>query len=155
VITTADVVAMYGAVLATIIAIIQWRQWLKSRQTLVIIANREFSEIPKHLSVTITNNEHVNVNVEYVGVGYGYRAWLTPWSRRHHESISMKAVEGDHPTGKGAGGLLKPGELMETYSDGEDFALFARPGLQLGFGARVCVWVDHSKADKSVCKVVG
>jgi hypothetical protein len=154
-ISAAEVTAFYGAALATFLAVVQYRQWLRGQVGLSVIASKEFSAPPEHLEVMITNTVQSKVFIDFCGVGYGYRPWLKPWAKRFETLHSMKGVEGDHLSGKAAGGWLAPGEVMEVYFDREAFGRLNAPVPVRGFGTRLHVCVDHSRSDRALCKVIG
>jgi hypothetical protein len=149
-----DVIAIYGAALASALAIIQYRQWLKSEEGLLVTPSREFCDPSTHLSATITNTQQSIVYLDFVGVGYRYRPWKTPWTRRHLDILSMLAIEGDYLTKRGVERSLAPGEIIDVYFDERDGGVLERPNRRAGFSWCLCIWVDPSRSDRSLCKPV-
>ena len=150
-----DIIALYGAILATAVAVVQYRQWQKSEEPLVVTVNKDFAGPPEHMEAVITNTQQSDVYVDFVGVGYRYRPWRSPWRHTFEEIHSMKLCEEGCLSGKGAEGLIKPGSFMEVYFERHDFRSLECPVARIGFAARLCVWVDHSRADRTLCKVIG
>jgi hypothetical protein len=143
----ADVIALYGGGLATLLAVIQYRQWRSADQPLVVTLSKECDPPPALTEAVITNTQQMDVYVDFVGIGYEYRPWRSPWKRAHDDIFSMKACEGGCLSGKGAGGLLKAGAFMEVYFEEADYRALTRPPARSGFFRRLMLWVEHSRSD--------
>jgi hypothetical protein len=148
-----DLIALYGAGLATALAVFQYKQWRKSEDPLVVTISSEF-RLPGHMEAVITNTQQSDVYIDFVGIGYRYRRWIEPWRSSFDELPSMKACEDGCLSGRGAGGLLKPGHMMEVYFEASDFRKLDKPLSRKGFSRRLCIWIDHSRADRTLCKAV-
>ncbi|HEX8622205.1 MAG TPA: hypothetical protein VF718_09545 [Allosphingosinicella sp.] len=149
-----DIIALYGALLASLLAVIQYRQWQAAEMPLVVTVNKDFAGPPEHMEAMITNVQQSDVYLDFVGIGYRYRPWRAPWKRAFEAIHSMKACENGYLSGKGAEGIVRPGSFMEVYFTREDFNSLQRPSARTGFGTRLCLWVDHSRSDQPLCKVI-
>lgn len=153
-ITVADGIAAYGAALATILAILQFNQWVRTQDRLLVVPSKEFRREGDHLEVTITNISHSPVHLDFVGIGFDYRPWTSPWKRKYEELHSMNAVQDDHLSGLNAGGWVFAGETTDVYWEGRAFAKLKRHTYKAGFRPRLAVWIDHSQSEKSLRKAV-
>ena len=151
--TASDIISIYGAGLATVVAIIQYRQWRKSFDTLLVASNT-YHGAKSDFEVVITNaNQHLII-IGFVGAGVFYRPWLMPWCVRHSNIVSMYMIEKGMLTSKGAYGTLLPGQTMACHLPSNEFDEMRLPPFS-GFRRRLCIDIEHSAASKSLVKLLG
>jgi hypothetical protein len=153
-IATGDAIAIYGAVLATALAAIQYRQWKSAQEILTFKIYEKPFNFPAPIDATITNITSHMVYLEFVGIGYSYRSYWKPWKITFLGLNSMKVAEDGFASGKGAEGALEPGKTMEVYFEEKDFQRLERPNKQHGFNIRLCAWIDHSGSDQTFRKSI-
>lgn len=153
-ISTGDAFATYGAVLATMLAVIQYRQWGIAQEILTFKSFENPVPVPALILATITNITSHIVYLEFVGIGYSYRSYSKPWKVRSHHISFMKISEGGFATEKGASGSLEPGNALEVYLEKKECQKLERPTRQTGFDIRLCAWIDHSRSDHIFRKVI-
>ena len=149
-----DPIALYGALLATILAVIQYRQWKSAQEVLTFKIYEKPLDFPAHIDATITNITPHLIYLEFVGIGYSYRPYVRPWTTSFLGIHSMKESENGLLSGKGAEGELEPGKTVEVYFEDKDFGRLERPTRRQGFDIHLCAWIDHSRSDKSFRKVI-
>ena len=150
----ADPVALYGAALATTLAVIQYRQWKSAQEVLAFKIYEKPTTFPAPIDATITNITSHTIYLEFVGIGYSFRPYLRPWKIRFLSIHQMKEAEDGFLSGKGAMGALEPGKTLEVYFDEGDFKTLPKPARKEGFDVRLCAWIDHSRSDKTYRKVI-
>ena len=148
-----NIISLYGAALATIIAVIQYRQWRKSQEILIDSSNT-YHGIEADFEIVVTNPNSFSIAVGFVGTGVFYRGWLTPWRVQHSSIVSMYLVENGMLTSKGAHGTLNPGQVMDCHLRSVDFEHMDLKEIS-GFRRRLCVDVEHSAGSRSLVKVLG
>jgi hypothetical protein len=141
-----DLIGIYGAILASSLAVIQYRQWRHSQERFAIDVYDESSAPPNHVEITITNLSNSKALLKFVGIGIGCRTWLRPWKLSHVEIIGMKACEDGYLTKKGVEDDLDAGQSIQAYADAELFSHISKLGLSLrkGFGWKWIIEIDHS-----------
>jgi hypothetical protein len=149
-----DPVALYGAVLATTVAVIQYIQWKTAREVLTFKIYEKASSFPAPIDATITNISSHVIDLEFVGIGWSFRSYSRPWTVRFLGIHQMMEVEHGIASGKGASGTLDPGKTMEVYFEEKDFTRLERPTRRNGFDIRLCAWIDHSRSDDTFRKVI-
>jgi hypothetical protein len=146
-----DIAAFYAAVLATIVAIVQYRQ-SKNVQVGLSVARR--SDYSENLELTITNTQQSRIYIGYCGIGYFYRTWPRLWRRRNNEMHAVKLAEEGCLTGLMASGWLSAGDAMEVYFEKKDFLRLKRPEHRNAFCMRLAVSIGHSRTDKPFLKMI-
>ncbi len=141
-----NLIGIYGAVLATGLAVIQYRQSQRSQERFAIDVYDVFSAPPSHVEITITNVSTSKAYVKFVGIGIGCRTWLRPWKLSRLDMIGMNACQGDCLTKKGVEDELEAGQSIDAYADAATFAHIITPGpsLRKGFGWKWIIEIDHS-----------
>jgi len=153
-ISAGDVIAIYGAVLATVLAVVQYRQWKIAQEILSFKIYEKPLTFPAPIDATITNITSHIVYLEFVGIGYSYRSYWSPWRVSFLGINSMKVAEDGFASGKGAEGALEPGKTLEVYFEEKDFQKLERPTRHHGVNIRLCAWIDHSRSDQTFRKVI-
>jgi hypothetical protein len=140
-----DLVGLYGALLASALAFIQYRQWRESSDKLSISLYDEYAGPPFHVEVTITNLSSSTAYLKFIGIGVSYRTWLRPWKRLCCELVSLNATEDGYLTGKNFEGALSAGQSVDVYADSKTCRhIETRPTLAKGFSWKWIIEVEHS-----------
>ncbi len=148
-----NLVALYGAILATILAYIQYRRWHKSTEIISASPIGEFGKVGDHLELAISNKGTIRIFVSFVGIGFCYRPWFRPWVRRSFEISGMRLVEDDFITDKQAcDEWMQPGQTFEACFDSRAFTTVEKPPLSKGFLRQLVLWIDHSGSDQPYIK---
>ena len=137
-----DLIGIYGAILASSLAVIQYRQWRHSQERFAIDVYDESSAPPGQVEITITNLSTSKAYVKFVGIGIGCRTWLRPWKLSRLDMIGMNACE----DGKGVEQELEAGQSIDAYADAATFAhiITPAPSLRKDFGWKWIITIDHS-----------
>ena len=140
-----DLIGIYGAILASSLAVIQYLQWRHSQERFAIDVYDEFSAPPNQVEIMITNLSPSKAYVKFVGIGIGCRTWLRPWKLSSLDLVGMNACDGGYLTKKGVQDELEAGKCIEVYADFDVFGhIDVRPTLKKGFGWKWIIQIDHS-----------
>lgn len=145
-----NAVAVYGAIVASGVAVVQWIQWRESRNDISIVNATVFefgrmAALETDNELHITNRSGLEIFVHNCWVGHSLRRWSSPWRREIAEATTMFAINGACLTGKPAGHFrLKPGKRAEIYFRRNQLNELEKPPLRWGFGRRKSVIIEHS-----------
>jgi hypothetical protein len=140
-----DVLGLYGAALATALAMFQYRQWRHDKERIAIDVYDEYSGPPAHVEITITYLGSAKRYIKFTGIGLSLRSWLTPWKTTLGDSAGIKACENGCLTKKGVEAEIEGGESISAYADSETYrALNVWPSLLKGFNWKWAIQVEHS-----------
>jgi hypothetical protein len=154
--SASDILSLYGAALATLLAIVQVHQWRKNREIFAVQIYDEFYQgWESDIELTVTNLTDKVIEVRTIWFGVGYRPWFKPWKRTHSGAFGMSSVNDD-----GVGNQLylekvPPGQIISAYID-KSMVQNAKSDykLKLGFDCRPCVWIEHSLGGRDICKAL-
>lgn len=145
-----NVVAVYGAIVASGVAVVQWIQWRESRNDISIINSTLFEfgrmgALESDNDFHITNRSGLEIFVHNCMVGYSLRRWSSPWRREMAEAVTMFAIKGAYYSENPAGHFkLKPGKRAEVYFRRNHLAQLEKPSLRWGFSRKKAVSIEHS-----------
>ena len=149
-----DIVAVYGAVLASALAVLQYLQWRKSSEIFAVRVYDEFCELGKSdIELSISNLTFHEVETLFAGIGIGYRPWLRPWKRRHLDIVGLRRVEEDGVGNQICLDKVRSGQMIGAYFPAKGYAeIIDGWSRKLGFDKRLCVWIEHSRDNRQICK---
>ena len=155
-----ELVAAYGAILATALGIIQFTQWRQSRRFIALsykeCSHSEFSQI----ELIIANRGSHDVSLDYVACGAAGRYWKNIWRKDSLALLSMLKIaeyseEGAIKNGTADVDVLAPGGLIRVCAKKEVFSRQIEQSRKLPMVfVRPCVWIEHSQSDKPICKTI-
>lgn len=141
-----NVLAIYGAFVATIVALIKFQQHRATRKIFQIRCSDEFQIADGYVTLTITNLSNREVDIDFAGVGFGYRAWLRPWKIEFEELVGLhifileddlREVQWFMP--------LKSGQLVFAELNGKISSLRQVPNWsRKGCGSKLYLEITHS-----------
>ena len=155
-----DVIAAYGAVLATVLAVVQLAQWRQSRRFLSVKYIEFFENQDSCIEAVISNRGQHPVHLDFVAAGYSIRWMRKPWARDCLNLRSMSRIDAYREDGAILkevvdGEVLEPGALLRVGMRKSDFEQMNRDGCPPnGFSLRPCIWIEHSQSDVEICKVI-
>ena len=136
-----DVIGLYGAMLATTVALVQVYEHFIKRRILNVVQSNEFTDPEDHVCLVITNLSPHQINFEFIGIGSAVRKWVTPWQITLEDATSCRPF------------IL--GEKQEIFIDSiepgkvvyleEKIAVSRKKRLKMkGLHYPICLVVDHS-----------
>ena len=143
--TVGDGLAIYGAVLATIIAIVQIVDWRSKRRPFSVTALPEL-ERDEAIELEITCKTEHPTEVTFVGIGYTYQPWKKPWIREAAEVVELKKISDGKLSDHGVfRAKLKPGATLECHIRRDDWRHIDLTGTSYsGFGFRHSLYIEHT-----------
>ena len=154
-----DLIGVYGAIVATLVALIQIAEWQRKRRFLHIQCIECLHDDASILLISISNRGERPTTLDYVAVGWFDRSWRTPWRIDEYSSMSLKKLDDrDKMTGMGSldGITLSPGDLVHAVvSKREVLAMAVRNEWQpkskmIG----QCILIEHSQSDSPVYRII-
>ncbi|MCH4151500.1 MAG: hypothetical protein LKF30_06080 [Sphingobium sp.] len=141
-----DVIGLYGAILATAVAVVQVYEHFIKRRILNVVQSNEFSDPKDYVCLIITNLSVHQINFEFIGIGSAVRKWVTPWQITLEEATSCRPF------------ILA--EKQEIYVDSiepskvvyleEKIAVSRKKRLKMkGLHYPICLVVDHSLSQRT------
>lgn len=155
--TVSDALAGYGAVVATVVAIMQIGSYFEQK---IFLKARIYAEIDlpsKHLEISLTNLSDHNLSFDFIGLGYFYRPWFAPWLRRNYEALGINIYKDADSIDDGIIYKIPAHEVCFAchVSKGEPWSRRRRWfGLE-GFDYRLGLLVEHSLSSKPTTILLG
>ena len=141
-----DPLGAYGAILATIVALVQIYEHFAKKRILKIIQYDEYADPSKYASLIITNISSYQVNFEFIGIGSAIRRWITPWKITLQDATSCRLFYlGD--TGGVFVDSIEPYKVVyvqEKNTQSRKVAITLKGVLY-----PVCLVIDHSSSERS------
>jgi hypothetical protein len=158
--TTSDLTAGYGAVLATVLAALQVIQWKQSRRFVTLKHNEFYNNEDSMIEAIISNRGPSNVTLDFVAFGSSGRYIRSFWRREALNLCSILEIAeyGEDGATLGMaidGRILKPGELVRIGVQRSRLEGMRRIGHLKGvFLLRSCFWIEHSQSDVEICHLI-
>jgi hypothetical protein len=151
-----DWIAIYGALLATILAFIQVNQWRKSQELIAVRLQDEFDfSDANRINLTLTNVSQIPLYIDFVGIGLSFRPWLMPWKFKHGVICGLTLTAESPVKRRDAAGVMKPGEMWDLWLHEDDKAALNIGKIRSsGFGHRPFLNIDHSADNVGIQKVL-
>ena len=151
-----DWLGVYGAILASVLGLIQWQQWRTTKNALVIV-NTSIYEFGRadaattDLEFTMTNKSGLNIFVHACWAGYSLRRWKSPWRREIIHAFQATKLEGDYIGSDSASYFeMAPGNRAELHVRRSELGDLEKPSLWSGFGRKICIAIDHTASQQPV-----
>ena len=152
-----DIIAVYGALLASVLAFVQLKQWRASERLFSIVYFGNVNH-PSRSSVEVylTNLSSHPIDIDFIGLGWGYRRWFAPWKLEMHEISGLREIRNNSRTRKGVSRTIMPGEKLEGYLERGDIAELKESmsftnGLDGGFR----LYIEHSLNNRPFIEKIG
>lgn len=147
--------AGYGAIVATVVGLVQIFQWQASRRFVVVdwwvgVDEKDDARI----YISIKNRAQFPVHLDYVAAGYYCRRRMKPWVIECDNVQSMHGIRNHRCTDEELFGTidqtnLQPGEMIYAAIEAADIVEKNNIGIRpQGWLARPCIWIEHSQSNK-------
>ena len=154
---TGDLIGIYGAVVATIVAAVQIREHFRTPPVLNARLYDPFSLPSKSIDVFVTNLTATQIQFAFVGVGYSFRPWFSPWRRKLDEATGLRLSRS-----YGASEPVQvydeigPSETLEgaIWEDNTEWRKRLKWFGIRGFDFRLTFNADHSFSNKGFMQVL-
>jgi hypothetical protein len=153
-----DLIASYGALLATILAFIQLQEWRNKRKILSINYTQYYSDGDSDVLVTISNRSDRPTHIDFVGICAYERRRIKFWIWDDVSAKSLaKMKQRDPLLGEGVidGETINPGQMIygvaniAEFTDLSRFPRHDRREQKVRYG----VILEHSMADKPLTRL--
>ena len=142
-----DWLAIYGAVLATLLGVLQMMESRRASRSLRVKWYDVEYDTGGELWGAITNVSANTIYINELFLGSSYRPWRKPWLEQGFEAIGVNMVEPESGN-RSFKGLLKPGDLVEFTTHVSELEKYGQlPDVKKGFFRRHVLWIDHSGAN--------
>lgn len=151
----ADLIALYAAVVATAVAVIQHNYWKATqRQFSVACLPARFNRGEVEVFVTALGN--LPVTISYIGIGMSFRPWICPWKRVEADNFPLRKIDEGIRLDKFFGSTrLRPGDSIEGHCRVDDWQEVSLKGTRWrGFGFLPCILICHSLNENTYIKVL-
>lgn len=158
--SVSDLIAAYGALLATGLGVIQFLQWRKSKQFLAAQILQIHYGDHVEIELSLSNRGQFPVTLIFVAFGITGSDWRTFWRRDPLSIVSMSGIEQwtEDGTVKGEridGHVLQPGETIKAVTTKEVFERIQTAySVDIFYRLKPSVWIEHSQSDHPICKVI-
>lgn len=142
----ADWLAVYGAALSTLLAVIMISHKLAEYRPFRFRPYSELEFPSANVDGHLTNLSRFQIAVDGVWVGYTYRPWLRPWRREFYEAdmmigLSIPELAEFQVDSK----LIEPGgHIFVTWNGKEPFKSRLKLANKAGLDHRISIIIDHS-----------
>lgn len=148
-----DLIAGYGAFVATILAFVQMQEWRTKRKIISINYTQYYSGSDSALLITISNRGDRPIQMDFIGIcafqRRGVRFWL--WDDVSAKSLS-KMKRRDPLIGEGVidGEAINPGQMVYGVANIAEFRSLSTPpsSYEVVRNIRYGLILEHSMSDK-------